>query len=101
MMNSFESLEREIKNELLALNSDEQRELENSGMFRKSGVVTKYSERRESLEARRINIINSYKSELDASDNNINQLNNKIAKLANNWRPSVKAENTAIVLAMS
>ena len=73
---------KEIKNELLALNSDEQRELENSGMFRKSGIVSKYSERREGLEARRINIINSYKSELDESDNNINQLNNKIAKLS-------------------
>ena len=49
LIKNHQILLKEIKNELLALNSDEQRELENSGMFRKSAVVTKYFERRESL----------------------------------------------------
>ena len=73
---------KEINNEKLSLNSDEQNELENAGIFRKGGVENKFSERREDLELRRSTAIDSFNSEIDSADRAIGKLNRKIAKLS-------------------
>jgi prefoldin subunit 5 len=66
---------KEINNEKLSLNSDEQNELENAGIFRKGGVENKFSERRATA-------IESFNSEIDSANRAIGKLNRKIAKLS-------------------
>ena len=73
---------KEINNEKLSLNSDEQNELENAGIFRKGGVENKFSERRNDLELRRSTAVESFNSEIDSADRAIGKLNRKIAKLS-------------------
>ena len=73
---------KEINNEKLSLNSDEQNELENAGIFRKGGVENKFTQRREDLETRRSTQIQSFNSEIDSTDRAIGKLNRKIAKLS-------------------
>lgn len=73
---------KEINNEKLSLNSDEQNELENAGIFRKGGVENKFTQRREDLETRRSTQIQSFNSEIDSADRAIGKLNRKIAKLS-------------------
>ncbi|MEL0238959.1 MAG: hypothetical protein VW946_05805, partial [Gammaproteobacteria bacterium] len=73
---------KEINNEKLSLNSDEQNELENVGIFRKGGVENKFTQRREDLETRRSTQIQSFNSEIDSADRAIGKLNRKIAKLS-------------------
>ena len=73
---------KEINKEKLSLNSDEQNELENAGIFRKSGVGNKFVQRRKELETRRSSLTRTFNSEIDSADRSIGKLNRKIAKLS-------------------
>ena len=73
---------KEINKEKLSLNSDEQNELENTGIFRKGGVGNKFIQRREDLETRRTSLTRTFNSEIDSADRSIGKLNRKIAKLS-------------------
>ena len=64
------------------MNSDEQNELENAGIFRKGSVENKFTQRHEDLEIRRSAQIESFNSEIDSIDRAIGKLNRKIAKLS-------------------
>ena len=73
---------KEINNEKLSLNSDEQNELENAGLFRKGGVGNKFVQRRENLETRRSTLTDTFNSEINSADRSIGKLNRKIATLS-------------------
>jgi hypothetical protein len=73
---------KEINNEKLSLNSDEQNELENAGPFRKGGIENKFIQRRDELEIRRSTLTDTFNSEIDSADRSIGKLNRKIAKLS-------------------
>ena len=87
---------KEINNEKLSLNSDEQNELENAGFFRKGGVGNKFVQRREDLETRRSNLTETFNSEIDSADRSIGKLNRKIAKLS---EPSESLKSSLELLA--
>ena len=87
---------KEINNEKLSLNSDEQNELENAGLFRKGGVENKFIQRREDLETRRSTLTETFNSEIDSADRSIGKLNRKIAKLS---EPSESLKSSLELLA--
>lgn len=87
---------KEINNEKLSLNSDEQNELEKAGLFRKGGVENKFIQRREDLETRRSTLTETFNSEIDSADRSIGKLNRKIAKLS---EPSESLKSSLELLA--
>ena len=87
---------KEINNEKLSLNSDEQNELENASIFRKGGIENKFSKRRNGLEHRRSTTIESFNSEIDYLDRVISKLNRKIVKLS---EPSETLKNNLQLVA--
>jgi prefoldin subunit 5 len=87
---------KEINNEKLSLNSDEQNELENAGLFRKGGIENKFIQRRGDLEIRRSTLTDTFNSEIDSADRSIGKLNRKIAKLS---EPSESLKSSLELLA--
>ena len=87
---------KEINNEKLSLNSDEQNELENAGPFRKGGIENKFIQRRGDLEIRRSTLTDTFNSEIDSADRSIGKLNRKIAKLS---EPSESLKSSLELLA--
>ena len=82
LIENYHIILKEINNEKLSLNSDEQNELENASIFRKGGVENKFTQRRKDLEIRRSSQIKSFNSEIDSLELAIGELNRKIAKLS-------------------
>ena len=87
---------KEINNEKLSLNSDEQNELENAGPFRKGSIENKFIQRRGDLEIRRSTLTDTFNSEIDSADRSIGKLNRKIAKLS---EPSESLKSSLKLLA--
>ena len=72
---------KDINEEKLSLNSDEQNELENANFF-KGRIAEKFTQRREDLEVRRNNAIETFNSDIESSNRAIEKINIKIAKLS-------------------
>ena len=72
---------KDINEEKLSLNSDEQNELENANLF-KGRIAEKFTQRREDLEVRRNNAIETFNSDIESSNRAIEKINIKIAKLS-------------------
>ncbi len=82
LIENYHIILKEINNEKLSLNSDEQNELENASIFRKGGVENKFTQRRKDIEIRRSSQMKSFNSEIDSLELAIGELNRKIAKLS-------------------
>ncbi|MDB4243935.1 hypothetical protein N9840_00945 [Gammaproteobacteria bacterium] len=72
---------KDINEEKLSLNSDEQNELENANFF-KGRIAEKFTQRREDLEARRNDALETFSSDIDSSNRAIRKINKRIASLS-------------------
>ena len=72
---------KDINEEKLSLNRDEQNELENTNFF-KGRIAEKFTQRREDLEVRRNNTLETFNSDIDSANRAIGKINRKIAKLS-------------------
>ena len=96
LINNHRTNLKEINNEKLSLNDDEQNELVNAGFLRKGGVENKFIQRRGDVEKRRSTLTDAFNSEIDSADRSIGKLNRKIAKVS---EPSESLKSSLELLA--